>query len=134
MCFFEWSKKVMLKKFSHIILSTLLLVSTMGVAISKHYCSGTFVSSSVFHEAKSCCGDSDCCHNEDQFYQVKDDFSAPAVLTAPILAELDILGHDLISDILYIAPEPEKTVILYDGSPPPPTIQKVLSLKQTYLL
>lgn len=124
----------MLKKFSHIILSTLLLISTVGVAISKHYCSGSFVSVSVFQEAESCCGDSDCCHNEDQFYQVKDDFSAPAVLSAPVLAELDILGYDLFSDILIEVPETETAEILYDSSPPPQTIQKALSLKQVYLL
>ncbi|HSH19878.1 MAG TPA: hypothetical protein VLA03_05475 [Draconibacterium sp.] len=124
----------MLKKFSHIILSALLLISTMGVAISKHYCSGSFVSASVFHEAKSCCGDSDCCHNEDFLFKVKDDFSAPAVLSAPVLAELDILGRDLFSDILIELPETETAEILYDSSPPPPKIQKVLSLKQLYLL
>jgi len=124
----------MLKKFSHIILSTLLMVSTMGVAISKHYCSGTFVSTSVFHEAKSCCGDSDCCHNEDQLFKLKDDFSAPVVLSAPILAELDILGHNVLDTGLLVSPETEIPTLFYADSPPPPIIQKVLSLKQTYLL
>ena len=124
----------MLKKFSHIILSSLLLISPMVVAVSKHYCSGSFVSASVFPEAESCCGDSDCCHNEDQFYQVKDDFSAPAVLSVPVLAELDILGYDLYPDILINLPETEAAEILYDSSPPPLTNQKALSLKQVYLL
>lgn len=124
----------MLKKFSHIILSSLLLISTIGMAVSKHYCSGTFVSASVFHEAKSCCGDSDCCHNEDQFYQVKDDFSAPVVSNVPVLAEMDVLGHNLSADILTVLPETKTSEVLFDSSPPPLTIQKVLSLKQVYLL
>ena len=124
----------MLKKFSHIILSALLLISTIGLVVSKHYCSGSFVSASIFHEAKSCCRDSDCCHNEDTFYKVNDDFSAPQIVDTPQLAQLDILGHELFSFDLITAPEAEKTVILYDGSPPPPTIQKVLSLKQVYRL
>lgn len=124
----------MLKKFSHIILSSLLLISTMGVVVSKHYCSGSFVSASVFQEAESCCGDSDCCHNEDSFYQVKDDFSAPAVLSAPVLAELDILSQDLYTNILTELSETETAEILYDSSPPPKTIQKALSLRQIYLL
>lgn len=124
----------MLKKLSHIILSAVLLISTMGIAISKHYCEGSFVSSSVFHEAKSCCGDSDCCHNEDQFYQVKDDFSAPVVLEAPVLAELDILGHDLLADLIIESPVTENSSFRFTDSPPPPIIQKVLSLKQVYLL
>ncbi|MCY1721088.1 hypothetical protein OU798_12090 [Prolixibacteraceae bacterium Z1-6] len=124
----------MLKKLSHIILSVLLLVSTVGVVVSKHYCSGSFVSASVFHEAESCCGDSDCCHNEDSFYQVKDDFSAPAVLATPILAELDILSHDLFADLILESPATENSSFRFTDSPPPPTIQKVLSLKQVYLL
>lgn len=125
----------MLKKLSHIVLSLLLLVSTMGVAVSKHFCSGSFVSASVFHEAKSCCGDSDCCHNEDQFYQVKDDFSTPIISTVPLLAELDILGHDLTTfECLLKEPESEITPAFIDYSPPPKNIQTVLSLKQVYLL
>jgi len=125
----------MLKKFSHIILASLLLVSTMGVAISKHFCSGFFVSISVFHEAKSCCDNSDCCHNEDHFYQVKDDFSAPVISTVPFLAELDILGHDLAEfDSLLTEPESENTSSYIDFSPPPKNIQTVLSEKQVYLL
>ena len=124
----------MLKKVSHIILSILLLVSTMGVAVSKHYCSGSFVSFSVFHEAKSCCGDSDCCHNENQVYQVKTDFSAPANNSVPVLAELDILGLNLYTEVLSTAPNKELGELLFDSSPPPKTIQKVLSLKQVYLL
>lgn len=122
------------RKFSHIILSVLLLVSTMGVAISRHYCDGLFISTSVFHESKSCCGDSDCCHNEDQFYQVKDNFSAPVVQTAPALAELDILGHNLQADLILESPETEMYSLSFTDSPPPPKIKKLLSLKQVYLL
>ena len=90
----------MLKKVSHIILSVLLLVSTVGVVVSKHYCSGSFVSVSVFNEAESCCGDSDCCHNENQVYQVKTDFSAPIISSVPGLAEFGILGHNLFAEVL----------------------------------
>lgn len=124
----------MLKKFSHIILSSLLLISTMGVAVSKHYCSGSFVSVSVFNEAESCCGESDCCHNETQVYQVKTDFSAPVFQTAPVLAELDILGHDLFETNYLVLPEKENPAPFVSHSPPPKSIQTILSLKQVYLL
>lgn len=124
----------MLRKVSHIILTLLLLVSTMGVAVSKHYCSGSFVSVSVFNEAESCCGESDCCHNENEVFQVKTDFSAPIISSVPILAELDILGHNLFTEILFTSFFTEKEEFLFDSSPPPKTIQKSLSLKQVYLL
>ncbi len=124
----------MLRKFSHIILSTLLLVSTMGMVVSKHFCGDSFVSTAVFHQAKSCCGDSDCCHNENSFYQVKDDFSASAVVATPVLAEIDILGYDLFAEILTTSPETEILSFEISDSPPPPKIQTVLSLEQQYLL
>lgn len=132
--FINSRKKRMLRKFSHIILSSLLLVSTIGMVVSKHYCGDSFISSSVFHQAESCCGDSDCCHNETSFYQVKDEFSAPAVVAPPVLAEIEILGHDLFAEILTTIPETEILSFEISDSPPPPKIQTVLSLKQQYLL
>ena len=124
----------MLRKFSHIILSFLLLVSTIGMVVSKHYCDDSFVSTAVFHQAESCCGDSDCCHNENSFYQVKDDFSAPALVAPPVLAEIDILGHDLFAEIFTRIPGIKILTLKNSDSPPPPKIQTFLSLEQQYLL
>lgn len=125
----------MLRKISHIILSLLLLGSTMGLVISKHYCGGELVSVSVNHEADSCCDMAGCCQNENHFYQVKDDFSTPVISTIPYLAELDILGYDLLAiESLLTEPETENTISFIDYSPPPNNIQTVLSLKQVYLL
>src|SRR5690606_38273001 len=115
-------------------LSSLLLFSTMGMVVSKHFCGDSFVSSSVFHQAESCCGDSDCCHNETSFYQVKDNFSAPAIAAIPVLAEIEILGHDLFAEIFTTIPETEILTLKISDSPPPPKIQTVLSLEQQYLL
>ncbi len=125
----------MLKAFSHIILSMVLLVSTIGMTVSKHYCGGEIVSVSVFHEADSCCDMKGCCQNENHTYQVKDDFSSPVITAIPVLAELDILGHDLLAnESLLTVPESENPVSFIANSPPPKTIQTVLSLKQVYLL
>ncbi len=124
----------MLRKFSHIILSSLLLVSTMGMVVSKHYCGDTFVETAVFHQAKSCCGDSDCCHNENSFYQIEDDFSAPVSVVPPVLAEIDIFGCNLFAEIITTIPETKILSFEISDSPPPPKIQTVLSLEQQYLL
>ena len=124
----------MIRRISHIILSVLLLTATMGMAVSKHYCSGTFVSLKLYDEAKSCCGDSDCCHNENHFFKVNDDFSAAQIQDVPQLAETDILGHELFSFEMSIEDENNLTPIIFVDSPPPPKIQEVLSLKQSYLL
>lgn len=124
----------MLRRFSHIILSVLLLTTTMGMAVSEHYCGKTFITVKIFGEAKSCCGDSDCCHNENHFYKVQDDFSASQIQDAPELAEIDIIVSVLGSLELSGEAENNNHIVLFTDSPPPPKIQKVLSLKQSYLL
>lgn len=125
----------MLKKISHIILSVLLLTATMGMAISKHYCSGDLISAKLFTEAESCCdGPCDCCHNENHFYQVQDDFTAVQIHEIPQLAQTDIFGHELFSFELETGYENRISLRYFIDSPPPPKIQKVLSLQQAYLL
>ena len=124
----------MFQKFSHSILSALLLVSTMGMVVSKHYCGEKLVSVLIFDEAESCCDSEDCCHNESSFFQVKEDFSVPQVPGLPILTELEILGTDLFAETGLTLPEAINHVPVYTDTPPPPTIQKTLALKQLYLL
>jgi len=124
----------MLKKLSHIILSLLLLVTTMGMAVSKHYCQGDLMSVSLFGQDKHACDMGSCCHNETHIYQVKDDFSAPTISTPPVLAELDILGHDLFALADLSSPETEDSTPFISETPPSLPQQKALAFKQVYLL
>ena len=124
----------MLKKVSHIILSSLLLISSIGMVVSKHYCGTTLVSIAVDKEADSCCGDADCCHNENQYYNLEEDFSVPQISNVPVLAEFDILGFELMNEFLTETHESKNTFPAFTDLPNPPTIQKTLALKQLYLL
>ena len=126
----------MLKKLSHIILSLLLLISTMGMAVSKHYCGENLVSVSLFESSSnvSCCDMDNCCHNETQLYQVKEDFSVPAISTVPVLAELDILGHDLFHLENLKALKTKDATPFVAETPPLLLIQKTLAVKEVYLL
>jgi len=54
----------MIKKLTHIVLASLLLVTTMGLTVSKHYCHNSLVDVSFFSKAESCCDDGGCCQNE----------------------------------------------------------------------
>ena len=123
----------MIRKLSHIILASLLLVTTMGMAVSKHYCHSSLVDVSVFANADSCCDDGGCCTNDNHFYQVKEDFSAPVISTIPLLAEIDVLNQTLLDpDSLVpneLAEESELT-----NDPPPPTVLEFLAEEQLYLL
>ena len=75
-----------------------------------------------------------CCHDETQIFQVKDDFSVPVISTLPVLAEINILGHDLFNLDELTAPEEENSAPLASETPPLLPIQKTLAAKEVYLL
>lgn len=67
----------MLKKIIHIGVVVILLLSTMGVTMYKHYCEGSLMSESIGLPAKKCCNYS-CkdCHNESKTYKITDNYEA----------------------------------------------------------
>jgi hypothetical protein len=64
-----------LKRLSYIFISLLLVVATSGVTISKHFCGGSLVSTSIFANDNVCCG-SHCnsCHDEVFSFKVIDNY------------------------------------------------------------
>ncbi|MCF8370520.1 MAG: hypothetical protein K9H64_02785 [Bacteroidales bacterium] len=54
----------MIKKVANSIIVVILLISTSGVIINKHYSNGQLYSSSLFTKAKSCCEADTCCHSQ----------------------------------------------------------------------
>jgi len=124
----------MIKKASHIILSMLLLLSTTGLAISKHYCGGELISTSLFVEADSCCDSDDCCKNETEVFQLDEDFSVSTALELPESVQIDLLAVSLVVFNLSIEENLIVDEFLITDSPPPPKIQTSLAKRQTYLL
>jgi hypothetical protein len=67
----------MLRKIIHTSIVVLLLISTMGVTMYRHYCSGYLMSKSIGFPAKKCCNDGcKACHNESQTFKITDNFEA----------------------------------------------------------
>ena len=73
----------MFKKAAHIILIGLLLFSTGGVTITRHYCGGALVQTSLYGTPESCC-DRNCpyCHNEKISLRVTDQFESASHFVA----------------------------------------------------
>ena len=124
----------MLANTKHIFLSLLLLISTAGFVISKHYCGGELVSTSFFGEAKSCCDSGDCCHNESITFQLHEDFSVSSIIEVPKTIQLDLFDFALILFENHLEEGENSLEFILADLPPPPKIQTTLSLKQTYLL
>jgi len=114
----------------------LLLTTTIGFSVSKHYCGSRLVEVLINSEAEPCCdnmGNSNCCHNETKIFQLKEDLVAPVSFKNTRIAGFDIL-FPLVFVYFFNAPgniEPE--VSNFAESPPPPAIQAKLSLLQAYL-
>lgn len=103
------------------------------MAVSKHYCHNNLVDVSVFSKADTCCDDDGCCTNENHFYQVKEDYSAPVISTVPLLAEIEILQQTLFNHELLNPGESTENFIV-SNDPPPATVPELLAWEQVYLL
>lgn len=125
----------MLRKIGHIALIFLLLLSTMGITISKHFCNDKLISQGITSSISSCCGgdDSSCqmCHTEHIKLKVEDDFQDSSdifdfqQIALNINFVYTLISSELRSEELVEFPRLE--------SPPPLTTLTFLSLLQTYL-
>ncbi|WP_445626108.1 HYC_CC_PP family protein [Marinilabilia salmonicolor] len=70
----------MLRTVTNIIMVALLLISTTGVTISKHYCDHDLISVELSGE-HPCCDVEPCCETETEFLQVKNDFVVSASIS-----------------------------------------------------
>lgn len=67
------------------LLALLVLVSSSGIEIHKHYCGSVLESVSILTSKRSCCEDSanmpaECCHNETEF--IKTEISADLLVAS----------------------------------------------------
>jgi len=143
----------MLKKILHIVLVALLLVSTMGITISLHYCGGKLYDTGVFTEADNCCLPAEkghemekanhcqanehhkCgCENRTIFFRTVDDYTSIVFdLKDDGLPRIQLFElNSIISDRCSTSNVPKVDFPTLNISPP--GIHTVLSLFQTYLI
>jgi hypothetical protein len=63
-----------IKKITHIFIAFILLISSVGVVVSVHYCHNELASISIFKEAQSCCTNPSCCQSETISIQFDKDY------------------------------------------------------------
>lgn len=109
-----------IKKIGHIIMILLLLISTAGVSINKHYSGGELFSMAFFVEAESCCETPcGCCKETSEFVQVKADYIT-SVFDSQDATQLDLLFTILPFLINFEVPVSlTNTFIAWDTSPHP---------------
>lgn len=122
----------MVKILTHIITAFLLLITTTGFAVSSHYCRGELKDVSINDVTKSCCAtnNNNCCRNEVKVFKVSSDFSS-----VEIPMEFNSLAAVLVNLFIDITPQIKKPDTFYFiNSIPPPTVGKLLSIIQSYIL
>jgi hypothetical protein len=84
-------------KIIHLFVATVLLISTIGVVINKHYSGDELFSTALFVHAKSCCESSCChskpmkgCHEEVEYHKLDVDFTIPDKSASLNFVALDI--------------------------------------------
>ena len=120
----------------HLFIAIILLVSTIGVVINKHYSGGELFSTALFVEAESCCSSS-CCHSqpvsgceeESDYYRLIADYIMPGSESniQEFGDEFNVTGFDVIPVANYTsALVLSNTVWLFANSPPKATNIRVL--------
>jgi len=114
----------MTQKISAILLSLLLVISTFGVSIEKHFCGDRLADVALFAGTSCGCDEStetdDCCREEDEIYQMNLKQFSSSTQRLPEVAEQDLLlSATIIKPIKGLLFE-ESVSNLQD--PPPPQV------------
>jgi len=127
-----------LKKLLSISLAALLMVSTIGVTVHKHYCDDVLIASSIFsHGDEDACGtempmEDDACSDEHTEYNV----DSPIVLMA-LNFELTPTFDWVAASFFLVITIPTKelsTPKIYADANPPPSEPNIYTKVQSFLL
>ncbi|MEN6452845.1 MAG: hypothetical protein ABFD10_01200 [Prolixibacteraceae bacterium] len=131
----------MTRKISHIIITFILVILTMGVSVSKHYCSGMLVKVSVFsnqvagcQEGSSSCAMGDCCRNEHQVIQMLEKYVLSSVHDSVQFFPVVLTIIDLNIIQLFLSEQVSLNRLFLGDSPPPPDKMTILSGLQVFRL
>lgn len=122
-----------MKRILSIGLGLLVVASTIGITINKHYSGGELFSYALFGEADSCCEvNCECCEEESTTIKVEDDFITTSFdLIKIVVSEV---FQKAIDSIFAEATEPGVNETLIEKDKSPPSIRSGEKYTQAYLL
>ena len=128
-----------MKRTIAILLSVVLLSSTIGIKVNKHFCATFLHSIHVFGEfdESTCCGDReesmDCCTDESDFFNFDEKYSfstSEFVIQLPFLALIPSVWNEL-NIILIVQNLSKKYFHLFK---PPPQNRRIHLLNSVFLI
>jgi len=130
--------KALTIKILHVSLAVLLVISTMGVTVEKHYCMGKLKSMAIFQQADNCFGGTSkmqmpCCEDVHEELKVGDlnGFSFDFKLS-PQQYQLILVSFPTWMTELNLSNE--KEYLLFHESPPPPLTVEIIISQQVFLI
>ena len=135
------TKKIMIRKISHIAITLLFAVLTVGFTVSRHYCGDSLVAVSVFSGSDdSCSGDDSscdmggCCHNEHNVVQFQQDYTSPFVLEHVSFIPVLLQDYPLELAFLPDLDQELQSPLAQAEAPPPKDVGSILAAIQVYRL
>lgn len=129
-----------MRKVVHILLSLLLLISTIGVSVSKHYCMGRLKAQWIGQDHKEICGGMEgmpgmegCCSNESQTFVLDEDFGSTS-FDFSINPEFVFLYSTFESDLLLTVVDPSQNLLVPHNNGPPFVEPEIFIRVQSFLL
>ena len=128
----------MLRKIIHIAFAFLLLLSTVGISVSRHLCMGNVYDVAILKAADTCSGDleipMDCCDDETEVFSVSQTFEYYA-----LVLQLEAPSLNLYSLSDYFIPQVElqsaySKLSVFHTPSPPLTGQDIYVSVQSFLL
>lgn len=111
-----------MKQARNILVVILLVITTGGLSVSRHYCGQSYISFSLFSNPKACCpGDCDKCHNDISFKKVSDNFNTSVTESSKPVITTNLVQSDFLSEI--------SALLLSNHLPIFNTLKKFLFLK-----
>lgn len=111
------------KKITHIIMVFLLLVSTAGVTVNKHYSGGELFATAFFVDADTCCETPcGCCNESTDLLKIDADYLAEAYEFVEV-AQFDLLfAYTAVPEVLQSVTTLFHQFLFEDAPPPLPDL------------
>lgn len=130
------SPYIMLRLIYHTFLVLLLLLSTIGIRTSQHFCGSKLISTSFFSEADNCCpdkGTDNCCHNETKILRCDKDLYIANSSNLAISAVADIKINFIFEQKTNNTSTYKPAYSVNKHAPPSPRTMQ-LALLQSYII
>lgn len=126
-----------MKQILNISFVLVLLLSTIGVTVDKHYCHGHYIGTWFYVQEDACDMDmpmeSDWCHDDITVYSVENEFQSTPTISSPAISLIDVIPW-VNTQVINLAENNSNQKISWVTISPPPPEPNIYTKVQSFLL